>query len=88
MLPVALGPSGEVIDMRHPVALLAIASAVRGYEIVTQINRILGPRNEVVDRTAVTPDSPIPIEARAVLQVHKCELDHAELHGRYFRASQ
>jgi hypothetical protein len=75
MLTVALGPPGEVIHMRHPVALLA---AVGENKLMPKVNRVLGPGDEVIDVAAITPDSVTAVEAFAPLQVHQHRPHSAE----------
>jgi hypothetical protein len=70
-IPVAFAPSGKVIDMGHPIPLLAVAFAVRQHEIVTEINGILRPRNEMIDMAAIAPDGAATVEALPVLQIHQ-----------------
>jgi hypothetical protein len=71
MIPIALAPSREMIDMRHPIPLLVVAPAVRQDEVMAQINRVFDPRNEVIDMAAVTSNAIAAVEALAVLQVHQ-----------------
>jgi len=65
---IAFCPSSEMIDMRHSIALLCIASAIGEYKVMTQIDRVLGPRDEMVDMAAIRPDWLRTIEAISTLQ--------------------
>lgn len=56
--------------MRYPVPLLPIASAVGQHEIVAEINRVFGPRDEMIDMGAIASNRQRAVEALPLLQVH------------------
>ncbi len=64
--------------MRHPVALLAVTPAVCQHEVVTEINRVLGPRDEMIDVAAVAPNRLRAVETFPVLQVHQHRPDRSQ----------
>jgi hypothetical protein len=70
VIPIALVPSGEMMHMRHPVPLLSITSVVGQHEIVAQINRVFGPRDEMIDMAAIASNRLRAVEAPPLLQVY------------------
>lgn len=78
IIPIALAPSREVIRMRHPIALLAVAPAICQHEIMPQVNRVLRPRDEMIDMAAITSNPLVAIEAPAVLQIHQHRPDRSQ----------
>lgn len=59
-----------MIHMRYPVPLLPIASAVGQHEIMAEINRVFGPRDEMIDMGAIASNRQRAVEALPLLQVH------------------
>ena len=57
-----------MIAGRKPVAFLAVALAIREHEVVAQVHRIPGPRDEVIDvggrwrKRCVTVKAPAPLD--------------------------
>jgi len=56
---------------REPVALLAVAPAIRQHEVVRQIHRVSGPSHEVIYMRRLPTAPAIAVEAPTALEIEE-----------------
>jgi hypothetical protein len=65
---VAFAPALKVVDGGKAISLVAVASAIGQDEVMTEIQCVAGPRDEVIDRD-LPSQAVVAIETSAVLEV-------------------